>query len=1190
MVQLARKLSKDLSKHLARALNDDDAKLYGVAGISAANRMETAGTGGESGSATGFGLLTFYRLDAIAAASQYLVSRQNSLAGSVGQGYQQYVTSAGVVVTLLGAGGASWVQPPTRTLVASDVGRVHASLVYCDGAKGRMWTDRMQAADGTSMGTYQPFAGPMHLGTHMGALPATGITFLGVLAFQGTPTNAQLEALYDQARILGDVPRTMDGATVTHRWSARDQLRGVVNPAGRVTYGARGFSAANYLSTANGSAGSGSGLVVGVHVRFESIPGSTNGRIISKGNTFNNGWSVQCVSGALRLNAFGSAGAADEKNSPNLTVSSTDVGQSYFALFQHDGTALRSYRRVETGTGTTITGLAVPSAAMYIGRDNGGATDASAVSVFGIATKNGTLSAAQVTAWFDACEAAGKLVAFAGAEHLYELSADATVADRIGTDPLTRTGTLELAKYVETAPPAPLSLADTITAASADALARVGSPTVKVIDPSVEGRKTYGVAGFSAANYLATLANKGIKGSSTTGGFVASLVRINSVAVSSTGIITERRDASPIRGMILAWSGTPSIDWNVYDTNSAVYTRTYTPVAGDVGQMLLIVGNLTAAPGVSQLFVRRTQVGADLAVPSYTVPSSASRTMIGLRDGGTLPLTACDWFGTTTGDVGLTLAEITQLFDDVERTGRIQPVPGKSTWTEDPTADIEAAGGPSAGVPAVVLDRIGTDHLSRVGVDVQTTANSIRAIGPFSSADAFVSAVGGGIQGSNAMHVVMDVWITKVPTGNEELINTAGGAAVSGYRITILSTGVLRCTISNVANSTGYTLTGADVGKRLRVVLNKTTTKLQFWVNGTQMLPEVDAASYTAPSGLPMEIGRLSTGFPALSTYVELVQGSSSASLTSGEIAALNADLTAPPPLTAGKTAKRWRLEQDIAEAGGKLPTLSTERISGGDSLTRAGAPLQVAQRVERVYSWETSPILTGASAFTSADRYERASGFGGDAASFFWNALLKFDTQTVTSRTRSLLGNYPGSSGFVLNSLATHSSLQATFTNAALGAVSAPTFAIAAADVGKLLSITAGWDAAAGKVRFWVKRAEQGTGITMVGYTPGAGTLRLGEAVGGGPNDGVTIYGFQYGLGIPSLAEVQANYDATMADEDIVAFPGSRSTALYSLKRSIAENGGAMPATLIDRIGTAHLTRTGSPALSPQYARAWAA
>jgi len=982
MPSLAKSLAKSLGKSLGRSLARSRAPvLLGLRNFSAANYYATQAGGGEAGVATGFGLCSLFvpRASTFAAA-QMLAG--NSKTAFPYNGHQLAISAAGGVNAAFVNGAGTFVGSPEYRLTPSDVGRVMLVVGYLDGAGAlRLRVGRLdEVANGSACAGYSPGTLPHSIGSLAGAFGANGCWILASSAFRGVPSDAEFKAFADAVRVLGDLPLTMAGATVTHRWSLRDTLAG------------------------------------------------------------------------------------------------TQV-----------------------------------------------------------------------------------------------------VSDQI----------------------APASLADTVTGAPGDAMARVGSPTVVVIDPSVDGRKSYGVQGAETGNYLQTEPGVGIRGAVE---FVVGWYgRIDALLNATAGVLAECWETG--KGWLLVANGAnlTNIGLSVHggdgvQKNSAFWA----PVAADTGTPVMIIGQVSG--GFIRLFLKRpgaalVQIGADQSIVGYQPPSITVRMTALARAGGSFPLRNVSSFGLGSGNGSSTLAELQAWADDiVDKTGRMKPIAGKTlALTYDFTTDIDANGGPQNGVPAQELDRIGTAHLTRVGVAVQTDANSIRAVGPYSAADGWATAPGSGIRGAvSGLNVELDVWLTKVPTTTELIAHCTDSLAKTGWLVQAASA-VLRFFIGNGSSltlSSPYTLTGADLNKRLRITANYTAAgALQLFINGVQIGPDVPIVSgaYAVPAAtIVSQVGQFYGAQGFSSGYVETLQGGH-ASLAAGNVATLNASLTVSPPSLGGAlTTKRWRFEDDIAAANGALPFRSVERISGGDDLVRIGSPLQVAQRVERLWGYESTPIMYAADGLAYNARFTCSPGFAGDAAGWWWNLVLRIVSQNVPSRARVLLGCSPGGSGFSLYSYTTNSTLQAMFTNAAGAATNAPSIVIAPGDVGKVLSIYGVADVVSGKAKLYNKRLDQAGG-NLVGYKPAVGghPFYLGDVTASDASEGVQIIGYQHGLGIPAFAQIAANYDAGMAAEDVAAIPGM-STSLYSLTRSIRENGGAMPATLIDRISGADLTTVGNPTVAPIHARQW--
>ena len=84
-----------------------------------------------------------------------------------------------------------------------------------------------------------------------------------------------------------------------------------------------------------------------------------------------------------------------------------------------------------------------------------------------------------------------------------------------------------------------------------------------------------------------------------------------------------------------------------------------------------------------------------------------------------------------------------------------------------------------------------------------------------------------------------------------------------------------------------------------------------------------------------------------------------------------------------------------------------------------------------------------------------------------------------------------------------------------------------------------------------------------------------------------VVVHGFSGGFGLPTLAQVQALFDETMAIERIGSIAGMTNLRI-DITQDAIDNGGNLPATLTDRAGSFNFSRNGTLSTAPQYARAW--
>jgi hypothetical protein len=321
--------------------------------------------------------------------------------------------------------------------------------------------------------------------------------------------------------------------------------------------------------------------------------------------------------------------------------------------------------------------------------------------------------------------------------------------------------------------------------------------------------------------------------------------------------------------------------------------------------------------------------------------------------------------------------------------------------------------------------------------------------------------------------------------------------------------------------------------------------------------------------------------------------------LSAAEIAAVYSTwrATGVVQLPAGKlNPHHYDLTQDIIANGGPsagVPAQVLDRV-GTDHLTRVGTGLQVSQRTERLWSYETTPILYGASALDMSNYYDCPTALGEGSSSFWAAMMFTVTSQAVASKARVPFASASAApsniSGFSMNTSGTNTLCSTTFYNGLGGGVSGPTGVIAPADIGKILLLVSVLDAPAGKVRTYWKRAESGTGTNYTAYVASTAGMRIGRtylATDYTP-DGIQVWGVAAGIGLPSLAQVQAMFDQTQASERIGSIAGMTSLRV-DLTQDALGNAAALPASLVDRqSGTYNFTRTGAVSTATTHARAF--
>lgn len=736
----------------------------------------------------------------------------------------------------------------------------------------------------------------------------------------------------------------------------------------------------------------------------------------------------------------------------------------------------------------------------------------------------------------------------------------------------------------------PAVLTDLVTSASIDTYTRNGTPQVDVLGQNV--RESYGALGFSTVAHLKTA------GSSLPG-----------IAAGFWRAVYFRLDALPASaGYLLAQSNATNAGWQMWVGGpGASYALTFRIVdgsgafknastvamsAGDLGQQLLFVGVWDGA--MLHAYVRRAEIGSPGAVTGYT-PSPNALT-VGVSDpSGTSPLLTGAIFGWGGGDVagGATQAEVFALFDAVAATGRIQPIPGKTDHWSDLTQDILANGGPINGIPATVLDRVGTDHLTRVGSGLQVLNGGLTGFSPsqFLRTESSVTLLN-----TTQWFVAMDVLLGDFGSdGLTHYLMAKSNNTTQGVELRINNGGVLDVaygTGSARSAVTSITLQATEKSSRIRILLqyDSTGTVTTLYAGGAARTATSSSVVCAAATASPLTVGVFGVNGSNHNDKV-IVYGiqCGNAIPTTAERDALLADTTFAA--IAGKTTFRHWFPDDIAAAGGAVPTTTKDRV-GTINLVRVNAPLQVAQRVDRPWSLEVNPILMGATSFADTSYYATANdALPGSAAGFAVSALIQVNSQAVPSVVRRVFAARSDDTyGWEILLSGTHTLLSSTAYNGTTG-YNAPSYSITAADVGKLLLVTMVWDPIGLYTRLYVKRAEVGSGTAITGsFAPKTGCPAIiGNKIGmSRPFDATgTVFGVQYAVGVPTLSQIQAHHDAVMAQERMVQIPGMLGTVI-DISRDANDAGGSLPMTLKDREGSANFYAQGSPTVARQYTRTW--
>ena len=1166
---------------------DNDEKLYGLTSFGTSSYYQTDNPGGEPGTSGGFGFATLLRVDSLASVQRALAARYGGTSG-----WMMAITASNGVVAYAHNNTAT---SGSYIFTASDVGKIFLVTGIHNGSNQvQAWINRAFWSAGAQTG-FTVTAAAHRLGLQSdGTFPGSGLTFLAHMDFQGVPNAAQMAALADTVRATGDLPATMAGATVTHRWSARDLLRGAVSYAGRVTYGARGFSATAGFQSATNPGGI-AGVNTGFHVMWRGradVLGPTQ-VFISRSNAANAGWRAG-VSGTTVVATFTRGDAVQV----NASAATPQQGRVHHYCLVHTGASntIQLYQDgVQAGSDVACNGFTPLAARMFIGSLDGSAFAASGYTVFDVTGGHAVPTATEIRDSARASEAQGVLVGIPGKSTggYWSVHQDvvanggampAQITDRNGTDHLTRVGTVEVATDVGTAPAAPLAIVDSITGATADTMSRVGAPSVKVIDPSIDGRVTYGVQGFSTVSSIDGSASIA---PGAAGGFWTCIVARPDATPAGVQMLMGTFD-----GLAKGWGVqlVPQLRFGIYDTGGLKTSSLYTIPAADIGQRKLYAFHFTGSQ--LRVYADGVQQGADVA--SGPVWQTDGPFRFG-RNGASHPTLLTSIFGASYGAGNPTLAQIQQLFADFAANGRVPSIAGMTDFRVEFTDDVVANGGPANGVPATFANRAGAGTLTRgAGIEVRTH-NGVSGLTLASADHYFSTAVGEGLRGSvsgfsgEALVYVPSPAPTAVAT-----IAACLSTSLVGYYLYQQGSGIKLDTFLNASTfgSASMALAGADLDRWVHVAWVYTGAALRLYKDGVQQGSDVATTNFAvASTATPFRVmqSTANTASPLITGRLAGVSGGDGHVWSGAEVATASSAALAAGRVqgVAGKTTRRYDIAQDIADAGGAVPLNVRERQNSVDHMTRVGAPLQLAARAERVWSYEQSPILYGSRGFTANDYWETVTdGFMGVPYGFMVEALLTIDAQGASATrmiaTRQTLGSNPGWNLFTSG---TNSTLLFSVGGASSGANSSAAV-ISTSDLGKLLHVTGVWDAPAGRVRLYIKRAEVSTGgIFTNAYVPAAsGKMRIGARAGDGvPATGITVYNFRAGNFVPTLAEVQSAHDRVIANERYLStdYPGRALDCLYRFEET-------SPATISDLVGSAHLTRNGSPTAYAHHARSW--
>lgn len=956
-------------------------------------------------------------------------------------------------------------------------------------------------------------------------------------------------------------------AFLTRRGAARrgGRSRGSAQKRDPLLYGITGFSATSFFqsSVGGGEPGIASGFGVATLLRLLRIPTATNAAG-GYGTLSSVSWYHPYVAPGGALQSYVTNGAGSLIASRSRQFAASDVGRIFLTLMLHDGALLRHFvDRAELPGAPACTGLAQYAGAFHkIGAVANNAQFGGDLDILSQVAFRGVPSAAQIQDFFDRARSLGDLPT---------TIQGGTVTHRESVRDQLR-GTL-----VTSGQTAPATLDDTITRAAADALARQGSPSIVTIDTSRDGRRKLGVLGMGPSTGLESAAGKGIAGSPT-GFHVAFPFAAYAGSAANRYLVL----SSPSPG---GWSS----DVNAAGTNLrvALYAGTSPTIinvalsATDLGRERFCEISYN---GTAVHIYLDGQLVSTTAFSGYTVAASPFKIGSAPSDGVTV-------WGAVGGNTAHSLAQAQDAYAQWVATGKIPQTAG-AEHLYDLTLDIIAAG---ETVPAQVLDRIGADHLTRVG-GLRVTTTPANGIADFSSAH-WIQSAGVTLPGATSGFYAEVLGYYVPGASAEDWFSCAAFAANAGWRLGSWNG------YANIQAGDGSAAKGAQGNTLLPAGLNHLGlvydgSVLKQYLNGT--LYNTTVAFAYALGTLPANFGVNRPSAPVNVTTKSGLLGGAYGLIVPSDAqiaAAASAALSAGRIVGVSSHSQRYDLVQDVLDAGGKIPAIWRERVSGSNPMVTVGAPLQVAQRTERTWSYETSPIYRSVRATSTAQgAYRALSGPGapGDAAGF-WALVAFLALPTDVDASRFLFGhlNNVDSTGWDIRTTGKNALIGVGFRDsgayALLGSSVIPT-----SEIGKIHVAAFTWDAPAGMFRPFYRRVA-GSPQVRSGHVPATGLqLSLGAASYEGYSaTDCGVLGGAYGAGVLTLAEYQAACDHIMSRETLIGLlPARDKSVLIDVSADCNENGGALPDVLKNRAPGATgnaLSRSGTLSMHAQTARAYA-
>lgn len=1212
------------AKRTLRSLSlPSERRVFGARNFGALVYLRTADPGGIAGAPSGFRVACWARFDTLPGLAQTLAARSNN----TNAGWTLNITTGNQLRFTCADGTGALISSTTYQLTSADLGRPRYVEAQHTGSALRLYLDGVALADVAITG-YTAHAGPMTIGQVAGAQAAVGVAIFGLSGGHFVSTQAEVTAARDAFATTGrpvqipaktswhsDFSASLSSSTSSFPTTISEQLGGdhLTRVGGVWKQDANSLwfdGGAYYQDAASGSVmATRPWIAVKLRIRTLSVPYGAR-YLVSRSNGSNQGVELRFLSSTtIQFYATDGSGA---RVGVTIEANASDVGVIRTVVARVDSLGYRRLylrNRATTAEAGPFTGYTTSALPIQIGaRDL--PPSLTNCDLIGVALGNSDLTDAELDALLADTDPATAPIVAGKTERRYHLGPASSQAplnsipDLMGAnDPMYLVGqSLEVAIHAGAAPLAPVQLSDRITSAPADAMIAQALASVTTFDPLREGRTLRGLISWDGGRLESALSD----GIAPPTGFVfAAVVTWDGGLLSGTRFLARFSDYDSTRGWSLGSSGT-NLNFSVcaYPLPTTTATLVLSTTADHL-QHELVIANFTGG----QLQLARFRPGLPLTITSpiagvmYPMIHQVPLIFGNSYNGYTGFAGAIHQAALAAAPGGLTFAQLQAMCSEFAASGRLSLPTGLSSARY---YDIDRDLGAASDAPAQVLDRLGTSHLSvrSGGPRLATYDGHVGLIGidAYHSMPTFQTGIAGTATGfwvgaliNTGIYIAYPQTIlAKWDLGNNGWQFSYGSNVNPAANTIALTVG----TGSAVKSTTSYTVApGTWVHVALVYDPNVGGGTLYMFINGVLRGSIANVGGFS-PDTQPMYLGSVrGTTYPAPGVcYYGL--GGAHAIPTAQEIAdAATASLAAKSFVAIpGKTDKWWDLKADIAAAGGAVPLVFPERISGTDRLTRGNPDLKlrVTERTERTRTHEIAAVFRGLSAFSDANRYSALDGFDADATGWWGLVAFIVTSQTVTSNTRGLISRVSNApiAGWDVRLTGTNSLI--TF-GMADGTSPTPNYqlngstAITATDLNRVQVFGFGFDPSVSYTRCYWKRAAIAPAARN-GVTPApSGPLTLGAlSYAGYPSDsGIIIIGAALGNGWPQPGEWNQAYDAIVSRERVVGI-ANRTLALYDVQQDIIDAGGSAPTTITNRAGsTGHLTRGGSaPTVSPLYGR----